>query len=1141
MKKCAFALFVVFVAFSHGYGQSITISQKNAPLKDIFKTIEGQTSYTFFYDRQLLKDTRRVTIDVKNVSLQEALEVTFQDQPISYTIIDKIITLKQKATPPVSAGLINLVGKITNEKGEGVPGATVEIRGTSKMAVANDSGEFKIYGINASSNIIISSINYEQQEITLQGRDEVYVKLNKRIGELSDVVIVSSGYQDQVKEKTTGSSFRMNNDLLNRRVSTNVLMRLEGVTPGLVFNKNIPPNVNQTEISIRGRSTIFANPRPLIVVDNFPYSGDINNINPNDVESITILKDAAATAIWGVLSGNGVIVITTKTGKYNQPVKVSFNANVTVGGKPDLFYEPKMSSKDYIEVEQYLFDRGAYADLENSPANPALSPVVEILIAKRDGDITEAQAEAKLNELRNYDKRSDFTKAFYRNSINQQYAANASGGGNTFKYYLSAGYDRNIQNMVGNEYERKTFIANTSIALIKDKLELNTGAFISETDSKNSNADLSYVKYPYEKIMDENGNALPIYFSLRQSFVDTAGQGKLLDWNLRPLEEWRFNIIRVKNSDYRVNLGLKYTISKGLEATLLYQHNRGEIKNQNIASEQSFTARHLINTFSQIDSTGRVIRPIPVGGISDQTYASFEANNFRSQVNFIKEWDNHLLDVLGGFEIRNLEMKEDGSRQYGYGNNQPPAQNIDYSSLFPYYYAPFYVNKIPNLLINKSSTDRYISYYLNLTYTYKKRYLLSASARKDESNLFGVDANQKGVPLWSTGISWIISRENFYNVTSIPYLKFRITSGYNGNVDKSVSAYTTANIEGRNNYGAVTGSIINPPNPSLRWEKIYMLNLGLDFSSKNKRIEGSVEYYWRKGIDIIGNSPLDPTTGSSTFRGNTANIKGHGADILLTFKNLNKTIKWQTTLLFSHAIDKVTSYKQKQATIGRYLDSKFINPLQGNPLYSIYGLTWMGLDPLTGDPQGLLNNIISKDYNSINNSANFEDLKYIGPAAPTYFGSIRNTFTWKQFELSFTLAWKAGYYFRNNSVDYYTLFLGNPDHPDYANRWKKPGDEQITNVPSMPSYPATDERNLFYKYSTILIEKGDHIRLQDIQISYNFTKNQIPKLPMQSIRVYLYTNNLGIIWKANKKGIDPDYLSGYPDPRTISGGIKINF
>ncbi|HVS96320.1 MAG TPA: TonB-dependent receptor plug domain-containing protein, partial [Puia sp.] len=259
------------------------------------------------------------------------------------------------------------------------------------------------------------------------GKDLTII-LRSRPRALIEAVVVHTGYQDVKRKSSTGSFDEVNTDLLSRRVSTNILDRIDGVTSGVLFNKNVVPAVNQSAITIRGRSTIYANPNPLIVVDNFPYPGDINNINPEDVESITVLKDAAAAAIWGAFSGNGVIVITTKKGKVSEQPRFSFTSSLTAGARPDLYYQKILSPADYIDIENYLWNNHFYDNLLLSPQYPALSPAVEIFAASRNHLISSSDSTAQIDALKNVDTRRDLGKYFYRPSLNTQYTLNVTGG-----------------------------------------------------------------------------------------------------------------------------------------------------------------------------------------------------------------------------------------------------------------------------------------------------------------------------------------------------------------------------------------------------------------------------------------------------------------------------------------------------------------------------------------------------------------------------------------------------------------------------------------------------------------------------------------------------------------------------------------
>jgi hypothetical protein len=468
------------------------------------------------------------------------------------------------------------------------------------------------------------------------------------------------------------------------------------------------------------------------------------------------------------------------------------------------------------------------------------------------------------------------------------------------------------------------------------------------------------------------------------------------------------------------------------------------------------------------------------------------------------------------------------------------SAEIDTSILFPQYHDPFQLLAIQMPTESLDVTDRYVSFFMTAGYTLQQRYTFFASTRKDESNLFGVETNKKGVPLHSVGFSWELSKEKFYHLAWLPQLKLRITHGHNGNVNKSVSAYTTATISNRPNaYGATVGSIINPPNPDLRWEKIQITNIALDLIAYKNIIIANLEFYHKKGTDLIGNAPLDPTTGNVQYWGNVATMDGSGIDIAITSNILNRKLKWQSILLFNYSKDKVTSYGIKHPTISPYYHPEQLNPIPGRPLYSVYSLRFLGLDPQTGNPIGMLDGHSSQDYSAIINSSNFDDLVYSGPANPIFFGNLRNNFSWKRLTFSFNISWKAGHYFRRTSIDYNDLFKEKSSgHPDFTLRWKNPGDEANTNIPSL-IYPENPERSFFFKYSEALIERGDHIRLQDIQLEYNLDIKRNKKISLPSLNIYLYANNLGLLWKANDKGIDPDYISEIPNPKSIAIGIKI--
>ncbi|QEC52891.1 TonB-dependent receptor plug domain-containing protein [Anseongella ginsenosidimutans] len=325
------------------------------------------------------------------------------------------LALSQNATRIIEGQVI------AEEDGRPLSGAAVHLTGNLKTVGTDANGRFRMeIPFDSTVTIICSYLGYldTATRVHPETQSPVLIELRNDVA-LLDEVVVSTGYQQLPRERATGSFEYIDNELFNRQISTDVISRLDGITGGVLFDKR---SGGSTRFNVRGLSTFLSEERPLIVLDNFPYEGDIQNINPNDIESVTILKDAAAASIWGTRAGNGVVVITTKKATYNQPFKLSVSSNVSVVQRPDLFYQSQMSSGDYIDAERFLFERGAYdADINNTRSRPVLTPVVEILNKQRNGLITEAEATRQINALRKHDVRKDLEEYFYRRAINQQY------------------------------------------------------------------------------------------------------------------------------------------------------------------------------------------------------------------------------------------------------------------------------------------------------------------------------------------------------------------------------------------------------------------------------------------------------------------------------------------------------------------------------------------------------------------------------------------------------------------------------------------------------------------------------------------------------------------------------------------------
>lgn len=407
------------------------------------------------------------------------------------------------------------------------------------------------------------------------------------------------------------------------------------------------------------------------------------------------------------------------------------------------------------------------------------------------------------------------------------------------------------------------------------------------------------------------------------------------------------------------------------------------------------------------------------------------------------------------------------------------------------------------------------------------------------------------MPLWSIGGLWSIDRENFYELEWLPVLKLRASYGYNGNLDKSTTGVTTFRYSGLDSYtGLPYANILSIGNPELRWEKIGIANFGLDFELKNQVLSGRLEYYFKDGSDLLGDKAFPSNTGISVLRGNYAKMKARGIDLVLTTQNFRGKLGWTTSLLFSAVRDWVSSYDVVEPDAIYYIGANNSKPVLDKPVYGVYSFQWAGLDPVDGAPRGYLKGEISKDYSAVVNSATIENVQYHGPARPTMFGGLNNSFTFYRFSLGVNISYKLGYYFRKPSVSYYGMYNVNIEknmNVDYAKRWQHPGDEKFTNVPSQGEYGNDNFRDVFYRNSSATVAKGDHIRLQDISLGFNLDRFNWPGIPVKQIQLYFYANNLGLIWKANDFGLDPDLIPSLgkrfavPESRSLAFGLKANF
>lgn len=1042
---------------------------------------------------------------------------------------------------------------LIKENGEPLAFASVKLENPSRGTMTDSLGNFQ-FDIPPTGNIklTVSSLGFASRELVVDSYAPSILQIwMEKEGQELEEVIVSTGYQTLSKERATGSFTYVDNRMFNEQVGSDVLSRLEAVANGLTVDR---ATYSETGITIRGLSTIRGPREPLIVLDNFPYDGDIGNINPNDVENITILKDAAAASIWGTRAGNGVIVITTKKGSRKQKPLIDFNSNIRFAPKPDLSLLRSINSSDYIDVERMLYENGQYDSDISSSSKPALSPVVELLLAQDQGLINEEELTLRLDQLKKQDVRNDYRRYMYRESLDQQYSFGVKGGGNYNTWIASLGYDHNINNLNAN-YTRYSLRFQNNIEIFKE-MELSIGAYYIQSRNITGRPGIGDVSamnrqlYPYARFADDQGNALSVPKDYRQSYIEQIDGGRLLDWQYYPLDEHLHSQGVADLQNLIVNLGLNYKLPLGVSAEVKYQYGRQYNENNNLRDENSYFSRNLINSFTQFDPVnGAPIYKVPKGAILDRSTGSLVSHNVRGQLSYNQSFGYHRLVLMAGSELRSTSIKTSSDRVFGYRPDILIFGFVDLTTTYP--------NLVTgrNGLITNNSTlggklNRFVSLYGNAAYIYRDRYSLNLSARRDASNLFGVNANDRWNPLWSAGIGWEVSKESSYESDFLPYLKLRATYGFSGNVDQSKAAVTTIRYDLSHSAFTLspTASFQNYANPELKWEKAGMFNFGVDFSVRNNNVSGSIEYFHKMNNDLLGIELLDYSSGiGATILKNIASTQGNGIDLELHARILGKgAFRWTSIVNLSYYKDKVTknylSSTRGSSFVG--FNPGLASAEEGRAVYGIYSYPSAGLDPLTGDPQGYMGGELSKDYAVLTGpDVLISDLLYHGSALPVYFGSFGNSFSYKGFALDVRSLYKLGYYYKRESISYSSLYGNLNGHEDFSRRWRKPGDEKHTIVPSMV-FPGLGSRDAFYNGSSDVTDKADHIRLQYINASYTIDNKQWNGLPFKVFQVYANVSNVGIVWRANKYNIDPDYgatRNALIPPRVFTIGFKGNF
>jgi TonB-dependent SusC/RagA subfamily outer membrane receptor len=508
MKLIAILLTAACLQVSaEGFSQQITLSKNNASLKSVLQDIRKQSGYQLLYNADLLQKAKPVSINVKNLRLEEALKLSLNGQAFTFEIADKIILIKPvpgDASDLRWRALKQITGKVTTAKGESLPGVVITEKGTTNKTATNGNGEFELRNVADDAVLVFSYIGYNTQEIATKGATgPLNVSLIESDNKLKEVnVVVSTGYQNIPKERATGSfSFVDQKKLgITNLAGTDFAKGLEGLVPGLL----VAPD---GRMQIRGASSLKATTREvLIVVDGFPIETGNFTVNPNDIESISVLKDAAAASIWGVRASNGVVVIKTKSGMASNGKAVfNFSSNLIISNVPDLADMRLASTADYIDAEvESITTRNWYGNFATADRD-AYSLVAGLYYKKSKGLLTDDQVNSGIAQLKQYSA-MDQQDLFYRKAVQRQLNLSVRGGTEKYNFSISSLYTKQLTNLVGNNNDDLILNFKNSLQVLpKVTLSLGINTTYSKKSGSNTGYDFSLMK-PYYRILDENGS-----------------------------------------------------------------------------------------------------------------------------------------------------------------------------------------------------------------------------------------------------------------------------------------------------------------------------------------------------------------------------------------------------------------------------------------------------------------------------------------------------------------------------------------------------------------------------------------------------------------------------------------------------------
>ena len=1082
MMKMTILLICFFSAqaiANNGFAQeNITLNLQNAPLKKAFKAIEKQSSFRFVYNDDILPSDAKVSINIKSQPVDNVLKKLLERTSLSFKIVSTNLIVvafdKQEDDAGAAAPAFAVIsGKVTNATGQPLSNVSILEKGTNNGTTTKDDGTFSFNVVNDAAVLVISYVGFTTQEVKLNGRNNITVQLLEDTKELNQVVVV--GYGTQKRSDITGAVASVPKSRLSQLPVTNVFQAIEGAVAGVNVTQTSSVPGSTPLVLIRGQNSISANSGPYIVVDGLPLSktgGSINDINPNDIASIEILKDASAVAIYGTNGSNGVILITTKRGTSGKAtIRYSGYAGIE---SIDHILKPR-SGPEYVQK---------YADYLKQTGQAQVNPVPNAF------------------ELPNYQagKTTDWIDEATDPGTIQDHNLSISGGTKDVHYFISGEYMKQKGVIRGYQYHRSSLRSNLDIN-VTDFLTVGTSLFIAGNNSDGGRTNLLFATAmsPYGQEFNADGTfaIYPMYPELLYTnpllglYTDRVSHSANINGN--GYAEVKIGG-KLKGLKYRLNVGYSYLPTRF----------------------SSYTGRNANNT---------------LGGAS---ITNSETNSYTIEniLSYTKDFGKHHIDFTGLYSGQQRKYFTSGINGTGYINDLLSYNQIGAAATV----SAATVNNYSG-----SYADKYnlLSQMARINYSYDSRYLLTVTARRDGSSVFGANTDKYGVfPSFAAG--WNISNESFMkSVSFVDNLKLRISYGKSGN--EGINVYQTITTDNSVRYPfnglAIIGVLAgNLGNANLHWESTTGTNVGIDFSLFKSRITGSIDAYSTKTTGILLSRNLPIVTGYSSVLDNLGETANKGIEITLNTKNVDlRDFRWETVINFSVNKNKIVDlYGDKKSDIG---NRWFI----GQPIgvvydYKMTGIWQTGEDASKQDPGAKPGDLKFVDVNGDGKITADLDKVVLGQTAPKWTGGLTNTFHYKDFHLSVFIQTAQGMTKNNTDLNYVDE-SGRRNTPAEIGYWTVDNKNN-----TRPALSYTNTRG--YGYAS----DASFTRIKDVTLSYTMPQKWVERAHLGSVTIYASGRNLHTFTKWI--GWDPennylgrgvgDFANNYPTNRSIVFGINVS-